>query len=91
MSRVLQWGERLAVLRGLSMWQAALALGLACLAAAQGAGHSSPAGMVWRCEGRGASPEAVMGRMTQLLLSFLDAAVRQRPASSAEDAAQVPA
>ena len=74
---MLQWQERLAVLRGLSMWEAALALGLAILAAAQGGLEAGSLNKVlWRCEGKGAATEAVASRMTQTLLSFLDWAVR---------------
>lgn len=93
-ARVLQWQERLAVLRGSSMWEAALGLGLQLLAAAQGQGQVPAAApqsiqTLWRCEGRAAPVEAVAARLVQLLLSYLEAVVSPRAGASAEDEAQV--
>lgn len=93
-ARVMQWQERMATLRGLSMWEAALAMGLAILAAAQSsleAGGTPHNQAVWRCEGRGAAVDAVAARMTQTLLSFLEWAVREGGAgdNAAELASQV--
>ena len=92
-AKVLVWTERLAILRGLSMWEAALALGLDVYDAAQASSAHSPKpaarGFTWKCEGHGAAAHGIASRLMQILLSFLDSAVRQRAVAEETDAAQV--
>eukprot|EP00884_Botryococcus_braunii_P022622 jgi/Botrbrau1/9043/Bobra.0376s0020.2 len=85
LARMLSWQERVASLRDVGHWEAAL---LSAFSILRNAGPSpsplpsDPGAVVWKGEGRGADPRAVADVIISVLLAYLEASLLPGTASA---------